>query len=145
MRTQIVLLSVAAVFLTLNSPVLATDRLVPSQYPTIQAGINAAVNGDTVIVAEGTYTGTGNKNLDFGGKAITVRSIEPEDPCVVAATVIDCERSGRGFYFHRGEGRDSILFGLTITRGYKSWSNAIGGRDLLHWIITDNNDVRYYV
>ena len=77
MRTQIVLLSLAAAFLTLNSPVLATDRLVPSQYPTIQAGIDAAVNGDVVIIDPNTYTGAGNRDIDFKGKAIAVRSIDP--------------------------------------------------------------------
>jgi predicted outer membrane repeat protein len=99
---------------------------VPSQYPTIQAAIDDCNNGDTVIVVEGTYTGTGNKNLDYGGKAITIRSTDPNDPNVVLATVIDCENSGRGFYFHSGEEANSIVSGLRITNGYVLKANGGG-------------------
>ena len=80
---------------------------------TIQAGIDATVDGDTVIVADGTYTGDGNRDLIFGGRAITVRSAS-RDP---ALCVIDCEDDGRGFYFHNGEGTDSVVTGFTITNG----------------------------
>jgi pectin methylesterase-like acyl-CoA thioesterase len=100
---------------------------VPSQYPTIQAAIDAAVYRDTVIIAPGTYTGAGNKNLDFGGKAITVRSTDPEDANVVAATVINCQDSGRGFNFHSGEDANSVVSGLTITGGMIVSSYLGGG------------------
>ncbi|NQS98535.1 MAG: hypothetical protein HQ591_08780 [candidate division Zixibacteria bacterium] len=56
--------------LILSLPAFAVTIHIPGDYPTIQAGINAAVDGDTVLVADGTYTGIGNKNLDFTGKAI---------------------------------------------------------------------------
>ncbi len=46
---------------------------VPSEYPTIQAGIDAAEAEDLVLVEEGLYSGPGNVDLDFGGKSITVR------------------------------------------------------------------------
>ena len=85
---------------------------VPGEYPTIQEGIDATVDGDTVLVADGTYTRDGNKNLDYNGKAITVKSENGADE-----TIIDCEGDGRGFYFHSEEGLDSILEGFTIQNG----------------------------
>jgi len=100
----------------------AETRLVPDEYATIQDAIDACVDGDVVIIAPDTYTGDGNRDIDFGGKAITVRSIDPNDPNTVAATIIDCngteEEPHRGFYFHNSEGPDSVLAGLTITNGY---------------------------
>ena len=86
-------------------------------YTTIQAGIDAATSGDIVEIAQGTYATAGDYGIDFGGKAITVRSTDPCDWDVVKATIIDCENSERGFYFHNGEGHDSVLAGLTITNG----------------------------
>ncbi|MHC4501634.1 MAG: hypothetical protein ACYS21_21310 [Planctomycetota bacterium] len=67
-------------------------------FATIQKAIDSAFNGDTVIVADGTYTGPGNRDIDFLGKAITVRSESGPENCI-----IDCENSGRGFYFDDGE------------------------------------------
>ena len=112
---------------------------VPSQYSSIQAAIDAAVSGDTVQIADGTYTGAGNKNLDFGGKAITVRSASG-DP---VHCIIDCEGDGRGFYFHSGEGQDSIVDGLTITNGSASIGAGLycsnGSSPVIRdCIITDN-------
>ncbi len=50
-----------------TSPAAADILHVPGDYPTIQAGIDAAVNGDEVVVADGIYTGEGNRDIDFGG------------------------------------------------------------------------------
>ncbi|MFH1392480.1 MAG: hypothetical protein ABIG90_02240 [bacterium] len=88
---------------------------VPSEYSTIQAGIDAAVSGDAVLVANGTYAGNGNKNLDFKGKSITVKSESGTTNCI-----IDCQGEGRGFYFHSNEKKASVVDGLTIKNGYAS-------------------------
>jgi len=86
---------------------------VPSIYPTIQAAIDDASDGDTVWVADGRYTYEGNYEIDFKGKAITVRSENGPENCI-----IDCQRYGRGFHFHSAEDANSVLDGFTITDGY---------------------------
>ena len=106
---------VAAICFTLilsSSMLFAATIRLPSEEPTIQAGIDASVDGDTVLVADGMYTGYGNKNLEYGGKAITVVSENGPE-----YTVIDCENSGRGFYFSNYEGQNSRLGGFTIRNG----------------------------
>ena len=100
----------------------AVERLVPTQYATIQAAIDDCNNGDVVIINPNTYTGPGNRDIDFNNLAITVRSIDPNDPSIVSATVIDCNGTEgnphQGFYFHNNEGPNSVVDGLTITNGY---------------------------
>ena len=93
---------------------LASTHYVPDDFPTIQAAIDssAVVNGDTVIVRAGTYV----ENINFLGKAITIRSELGPD-----FTVIDGKN---GVYpnlsvvtFENGEGLDSVIDGFTITNG----------------------------
>ena len=108
---------------------LAAVNRVPEKYPTIQAAIDACVDGDQVVVAPGVYTGDGNRDIRFSGKAITVRSDDPNDPDIVMTTVVDCngteEDQHCGFVFNRSENPDSVLSGLTITRGCNGRGGAI--------------------
>ena len=90
------------------------DGTAAHPFDAIQEGINAAATGDEVVLADGVYTGFGNKDLDFGGKDITVRSASG-DP---STCVIDCQGEGRGFLFYSGESAAAVVTGLTIRNGY---------------------------
>jgi hypothetical protein len=87
-------------------------------FRTIQDAIDAAFDGDVVEIRAGVYAGAGNYNLDPAGKSITVQSIDPNDPNVVAGTVIDAGGLGRGFYFDSSEDVNCLVQGLTIRNGY---------------------------
>ena len=95
----------------------ATIRLVPDEYGNIQAAIDDCNEGDVVIVAEGIYMGEGNYGIRFRGKGITVRSVDPNDPNIVATTVVDCNWLDTGFWFDNDEDASSILSGFTIMNG----------------------------
>jgi parallel beta-helix repeat protein len=82
---------------------------VPGDYKTIQAAIDAAVNGDTVLVEPGTYL----EYIDYKGKAIIVTSSDGP-----VTTVIDANTYADVVTFENGEGLDSVLTGFTITNGF---------------------------
>jgi len=107
---------------------------VPADQPTIQAGINAASNGDSVLVADGTYL----ENINFMGKAITVAShfIMDGDTNHINNTIIDGSQPPNPDYgsvvtFITGEDTTSIISGFTITGGTgmlePTYSARIGG------------------
>ena len=81
---------------------------VPSGQPTIQDAINAATEGDIIVVAPGTYLET----IDFLGKGITLRSSDGP-----SGTTIDGGGNGSVVQCVNGEGSDTILEGFTITGG----------------------------
>jgi predicted outer membrane repeat protein len=111
---------------------------VPSRdYPTIQSAINAAAvaNDDVVVVAPGVYTGSGNVDLDFNGKAITVKSqINLDNPNwdIISSTIIDCQGNQnephRAFYFRNSEGNSSKVIGFTIRNGYSRGPKGADGQ-----------------
>lgn len=117
LKTALLLVSLSL----LSAPIFATPPAsaavisVPGDTATIQAGIDLSVDGDVVLVAGGTWVGAGNRDLDFGGRAITVRSINGPASCIINCLSFIADY--RGFWFHNGEGAWSVLHGFTITSG----------------------------
>jgi len=88
----------------------ANDGYTPqTALKTIAAALQKAQNGDTIVVADGTYN---EHDLDFAGKAVKLTSESGAGNCI-----IDCGGMGRAFHFHSGEGSDSVVEGFTITGG----------------------------
>jgi len=103
---------------------LGETRQVPTDYTTIQAAIDACANGDVVLVARGTYRGEGNRDIDFKGRGIIVRSEAGPESCI-----IDCngtrEDHHRGFLLCSGETAASILQGISIRNGYSDKGGGV--------------------
>jgi len=87
---------------------------------TIQAGLNIADWGDTVLVALGTYAGTGNTDLNYNAKSVVV--LAPDGPTM---TTIDCQGSGRAVNADSIQGTFAVLEGFTITGGNADFGGGI--------------------
>ena len=97
-------------------PAYASTIHVPAEQPTIQAGIDAAVNGDVVLVAPGTYV----ENLYLRDKVIVVQSEAGAN-----VTTIDGNQAGSVVTFHGNESAATVLDGFTITSGYDFYGGGI--------------------
>ena len=90
---------------------------------SIQAAIDLAQDGDTIVVPQGTYY----ENIDFMGKNVKLQSSNPQDLQVVNSTIIDGRNQGAVVLFNKGESREAVLSGFTIMNGSGRMNKDGGG------------------
>ena len=121
-HTCLLVLSTLAVTMTAHAATIYVDAAncpgpgdgsVGDPYCSIQTAIGNAVDTDEIIVAQGEYF----ENINFLGKAVTLRSTDPLDPVVVANTIINGGGSGSAVACANGEGADTVLSGFVISGG----------------------------
>jgi hypothetical protein len=87
-------------------------------FASIQEAITAAVDGDVIELVDGIFMGNGNRDIDYLGKAITVRSQSGNPESCIIECDGDSAANHRGFAFLNGEQDDSILEEVTVRNGY---------------------------
>jgi hypothetical protein len=109
------LMQIVFLLFFIGNPIYADIIHVPLDQPTIQAGIDAALDGDTVLVADGIYWGINNINLQWNAvtKHIVIKSANGATNCI-----IDCMYGGRGFILNSDQTNEDIIDGFTITNGW---------------------------
>jgi predicted outer membrane repeat protein len=120
MKKAVLFFAVLVAAIPCVARIITVDDDGPADFNNIQAAIDDANKQDTVEIQSGRYTGPGNRDINFKGKVITVRSTDPNDPNVVAATIIDCNEIPHAFIFTSRERPFSVLAGLTIINAFSS-------------------------
>ncbi len=122
----------------------ATIINIPDDYPTIQQGIDASTDGDTVLVHPGTYV----ENINFNGHNIVLGSLflTTGDTAYIEQTIIDGDLAGSVVTFANGEDNTTIIQGFTIQRGLALNGGGISSTNSSP-IISNNmirNNASYY-
>ncbi len=123
----------------LTGSAFADTILVPDDYPTIQEAVDAAVNGDEILVAEGTYVGSGESVVEIVGKSITLRASN----AAPGATIIDGLNERRGIDCFGSKTSGTVIEGFTIIDGQADQGGAVSIRScdvtVMDCTMTDNS------
>ncbi|MHC4479222.1 MAG: T9SS type A sorting domain-containing protein [Planctomycetota bacterium] len=103
---------VAAIFASASATIIN----IPDDYGTIQEGIDASEDGDTVLVQLGTYV----ENINFNGHNIVLGSLflTEADTSYISSTIIDGNHSGSVVTYESGEDNTALITGFTIQNGF---------------------------
>jgi hypothetical protein len=128
-RSCVLALALGGLVSTAGSDAIAEVYLLQpdgtGDFPSIQTAMASATDGDVIELADGTYVGHANRNIDFLGKAVILRSQSGN----AEACVIHCQGGAalqsRGFHFHSGEGPASVVQAITVTHGNADYGAGI--------------------
>lgn len=123
-----------AIFLCICASTCVADTFTvdddgPADFSTIQAAINAASDGDTILVAYGTYTDTGNEVVNTLGKMVSITA----DETVPMLTVIDGQGVRRGITCENGETLKTVISGFAIVNCQAPLEDWNGDGNLSYW------------
>jgi len=109
---------------TIISNTNARTIWIPDEYSTIQEGINASTDGDTVLVQPDIYF----ENIDFNGHNITLGSqfLITGDTSFISLTIIDGDSINTVVTFENGEDSTCMITGFTLNNGFNEYGGGIG-------------------
>ncbi|MCP4581945.1 MAG: DUF1565 domain-containing protein [candidate division Zixibacteria bacterium] len=110
---------------------------VPDEYGTIQAAIDASIEGDTVLAQPGTYV----ENINFNGQNIIVSSLHltTGDTSYISSTIIDGDSAGTVVTFENGEDSTTAITGFTIQNGSNEYGGGINCTNSSNPTISNNS------
>jgi len=116
-----------------NATESSANGSLSNPYASIQSAINAAQNGDTILLGDGIYKGIGNRDLTLSGKSLTI--ISQNGP---SKTIVDAERAGALFSIQGNEADGTLIQGLSFKNGFISWGGDWSSKSLF----TVSNDAK---
>jgi len=113
--------SAGVIYVDVNGPNDPGTGTYEDPFRKIGGAVDSAINGDTIIVAQGRYY----ENIDIETNGIVLTSTEPNDSTVVGKTIIDGNATDSVIIFEGIEGSETVLSGFTITNGYANYGGGV--------------------